>query len=244
MKTVIIDDEFVQLEHLKQKLIKECSEIDSIETFSDPKDGLLFLSKNKIDLLFLDIEMPSMSGFEFIEIAGLDKLPPIIFTTAFSKYAVNAFKVNAIDYLLKPIVNKELKMAIQKVRLRKSQPQKLEVLIESQHDFVEDRLVVMDGNSHIFVKFDEIICLQGSGSYAFFFLTNGKKITASKRLNFYWKRLESNHFIRSHQSHVVNLKHILSYSNIGNGELSLTGGHTVPVSKRLRSSIKAQLGLV
>ncbi|MFT5823174.1 MAG: two-component system LytT family response regulator [Crocinitomix sp.] len=243
MITVIVDDEFMQSGYLEQQLIKHCPEIETIQVFNDPKDALLFLNKNKVDLIFLDIEMPGMNGFEFIEIAGLDNLPPVIFTTAFSEYAVNAFKVNAVDYLLKPVVADELITAVEKVKLRNGAQENLSVLMQMTPDPFEKRLVVMDGQRHVFIQFDNIIRIEGSGSYSIFHLINKEKITASKRLNYYWKKLDSHTFIRPHQSHIVNSKYILSYSNLNGGELILTEAHSAPVSSRLKQSIKSQLGL-
>lgn len=243
MKIIIVDDEALQANYLHDKLKAHYPEAESVDIYNSPKDALIALRKNNFDLIFLDIEMPEMNGFEFIEIAGVATLPPIIFTTAFSDYAVEAFKVNAIDYLLKPIDPEELKSAIAKVGTRNNPEKSLSNIIDDQAGSFSRRLILVDQNSYEFVDFDKIIRIEGQGSYSSFFLEGNVKITTSKNLNFYWKKLSEHGFIRTHQSHIVNKNHIVRYNRLNRGELVLAEKQSAPISSRLRQAVKEQLGL-
>ncbi len=245
MTAIIIDDEFIQSDYLQTKLNQYCPSVEILASFQNPVVALKYLQKNSIDLIFLDIEMPEMTGFEFIEIVGVKKIPNIIFTTAHSNYAVNAFRVNAIDYLLKPIDKDELINAVEKIDLKdfEGREKRITSIIKSRLDDNETRLVLTEGKSHTFVSLKEIIRIEGSGSYSDFFMTDGSKITTSKRLNFYWKKLENLTFIRPHQSHIVNIDHILKYDKTDGDGLLLSNKEYVPISTRLKQEIKAKLGI-
>ncbi len=243
MTTLIIDDEFMQANYLTEMINKHCKDLKVTAHFDNPVEGLKYLSNNSVDLLFLDVEMPEMTGFEFIEIFGIEKLPPVIFTTAYSKYAVNAFKINALDYLLKPVDPDELKRAVKKAKQANDTTAQLQNLLNQPVSESADRLILTEGQSHVFVKLSEIIYIKGSGSYTYFHLQNGDKITTSKRLNYYWNKLENTTFIRCHQSFVVNTTHVQRYDKADGGELLLTLNYTIPVSSRLREEVKEKLGV-
>lgn len=241
MKVLIIDDEPRQLNYLEKKIQKHCPEVKEIEKLTSPVDGLKHIKNKAFDLLFLDVEMPEMTGFEFIEIVGVDKVPPVIFTTAYSKYAVEAFKVNAIDYLLKPVDPEELKNAVKKVSSTKRNQSGIEALLSNQPETLENRIVLTEGQTYLFVRPEEIIYVQGSGSYSTFYLSENRKVTTSKRLNYYWQRLSEKIFIRPHQSFLVNQSAISGYDKANGGELILNSNLRVPVSRRMKEEIKILL---
>ncbi len=244
MKTLIIDDEKRQLDYLESKLEKWVLEISEIVKTQSPIEGLKLLRSTNFDLLFLDVEMPEMTGFELIEIIGADSLPPVIFTTAYSKYAVRAFKVNAIDYLLKPADPEELVRAVDRVQSeRVAQKKSVDDLLNNLPSSEDDRLVIAQGQTYFFIQIEDIVHIQGSGSYSDFFLSDGRRLTVSKRLNLYWKRLTGKSFIRPHQSHIVNKQHIKGYSKSDGGSLILSGDHSIPISGKMREEIKKYLGL-
>lgn len=245
MNALIVDDEFMEGEQLKDLLEKKCPEVEQIVFLESPVEAIMHLKKNEVDLLFLDIEMPEMNGFEFIEIVGSENIPPVVFTTAHSKYAVKAFKVHAIDYLLKPLDDSELKKAVQKaIKGRSADYQtQLNTLMNNPPEHFGDRVALTEGQVHHFAKLSEIVRIEGSGSYSVFYMNTGKKITTSRPLNSYGSRLENQGFIRSHQSHLVNLNFISSYSLSDGGELLLESGDRVPVSSRKKALIKQTLGL-
>lgn len=245
MKVLLVDDQKSQLDYLEIQL--ERSKLDDLHIVrtQNPIDALKLLRKDAFDLLFLDVEMPEMTGFELIEVFGIENLPPIIFTTSYAKYAVTAFRVNAVDFLLKPIDPDELKNALTKVEGKSANNQKesLSTLMDNPLIAKDDRLVIAQGQTYLFFLTEDIICIQGSGSYSDFFLMDGRKLTASKRLNHFWKRLEDKGFIRTHQSHIVNEKHILGYSKTDGGEILLKNKLSAPVSSQVKDDLKRRLGL-
>ena len=245
MKALIVDDEFMEGEQLRDVLDQKCHQVEQIEFLQNPVDAIMYLKKHPTDLLFLDIEMPAMNGFEFIEIMGTENLPPVVFTTAHSKYAVQAFKVHAIDYLLKPIDDVELVEAVQKVSNSKSIDYRaqLNTLINNPPEHFGDRVALTEGQIHHFAKLNDIVRIEGSGSYSVFHMSNGKKITTSRSLSSYGSRLENQGFVKSHQSHLINLSFISSYSLSDGGELVLENGDRIPVSARKKTHIKHTLGL-
>ncbi len=247
MTALIIDDESIHSEYLENQLKKYCASLVEVEaTFQSPIKAYEYLKTNAVDFIFLDVEMDEMNAFEFIEIIGTENVPKIIFTTAFSTYAVDAFKVNAIDYLLKPIDKKELITAVEKMEktLISNQTDKLNHVLQTPLEAENDRLILTETQGYTFVKLNNIIRIEGNGSYSDFIMLDGQRITTSKRLNFYWKKLQNLTFIRSHQSHVVNMKYIMKYSKADGGELCLTNNECVPISTRLKQSTKLKLGLV
>lgn len=245
MKALIIDDEYMPAEHLGGLIQNHCPTIQEVKTIQDPLEALVVVKRNKPDVLFLDIEMPEMSGFEFIDILGLEAMPPVIFTTAFSTYAVDAFRVHAVDYLLKPINPEQLVVAVDKVKLlsNEAREKKLEPLLENPPEGFDERLALAEGQAYHFLKFDEIIRVEGNGSYSNFYLEDGRKLTVSKRLKIFNTRLTNHGFIKTHQSHLVNMRFIKQYNKSDGGELILEQEHRVPVSTKLRDGVRKHLGL-
>ncbi|MFK7787035.1 MAG: LytR/AlgR family response regulator transcription factor [Crocinitomicaceae bacterium] len=245
MRILLVDDQKKQLDFLEIRLLKSrLNEAEIVKTQS-PVEAMKLLKRETFDLLFLDVEMPEMTGFELIEILGIDNLPPIIFTTAYAKYAVNAFRVNAVDFLLKPIDPEELDNALEKIQEKslESRSKSITNLLDDPQISSTERLIVAQGQTYLLLAYDEIIRIQGSGSYSDFYLMDGRKITASKRLNFFWKRIEEKGFIRTHQSHIVNEKHILGYSKKDGGGFFLKNDMSVPISPQLKDDLKRRLGI-
>lgn len=245
MRALIVDDELMPAGQLELAISRTCPQIDDVEHITNPVKALKYLKEQAVDVVFLDVEMPEMNGFEFIDLAGPEKMPPTIFTTAFNKYAVKAFRTHAIDYLLKPIMKNELAEAIQKVEkmMGKSRQQPLHKLVETKPDEFGDRLALAQGQSYHFIKPEEIVHLKGQGSYTDFFLKDGRKMVSSKRLNVYDEKLNQKGFMRVHQSHLVNVQHVVEYHKSDGGELTLSNGHQVPVGSGFKADVKAVLGL-
>lgn len=242
LRALIVDDEYMAIDQLEEALIQNCPEITSLKSLQSPLEAADHLKEHSVDLLFLDVEMPEMNAFEFIDMVGLDSLPTLIFTSAYSQYAVKAFKVHALDYLLKPIDGNELKVAVKKARGQ--QPtQQLSSLIQNPPEGFSDRLPLAEGQSYHFVKISDIIRIEGSGSYSDFHLIESRKITTSRPLNSYETRLQNQGFIRPHQSHMVNMHCIESYSMAEGAELLLINKDRVPVSTRRKNYVREKLGL-
>lgn len=245
LEVLIVDDEYIEGELLRKALLEKCPGIKNVTSFQNPIEALLYLKDHKVQLLFLDVEMPGMNGFEFIDIAGFENMPPVIFTTAYSKYAVKAFKVHALDYLLKPVDDEELMAAVDKAISMNGDrfKEQLSSLTEQPPERFNDRVALTEGQTHHLIRIDDIVRLEGSGSYSAFFLSNGKKITTSKPMSAYAERLQNQGFIKTHQSHLVNLNHVNAYRLSNGGELLLENTETVPVSSRRKEHVRKALGL-
>lgn len=245
MKAIILDDEFMSASYLQTMVTETCPEVLECLVFHDPMKALLHLSAHDTDVLFLDIELGFMTAFDFIELAGKENLPRVIFTTAHAKYAVQAFRVHAIDYLMKPVVKSQLVAAMSRLLLvdKTEQEARLSVMKNDPQMLGEDRLILVNGQHYRFTRLEEIIRVQGSGSYSEFFLTEGRKVITSKNLKNYSKRLIIKGFLRPHQSHIVNLQHVLGINKADGGELLLSEDHRVPISTRLSSTILESIGL-
>lgn len=245
-KALIIDDDHLSIQHLTDALGDYCQEISLIDSCESPLEGIKSLQSASYDIVFLDIEMPQLSAFELIDLVGANNCPPIVFTTAYSSYAVQAFRVRAIDYLLKPIDEKELQEAVKKALASNdttATQKSLEELVQNPPKGFDDRLSLVSGQEYHFVKLLDILRIEGAGSYVHFHLLNGKKITNSKGMIYYEERLAHRGFIRSHQSHMANLQYVQCYSKANGGELMLANNQVIPVSPRRKQQVQSSLGV-
>ena len=201
-RAIIIDDELIGINMLKILIEKHTSSIIRVvATSTEPEDGIKLIEDYRPDVIFLDISMPKMNGFELLEKLTYKDFK-LVFTTAHEEYAIKAIKNKAYDYLLKPIDIDELKQCIDNII---KETKKKESATTSIFRTIE--LSVKDGI--IFIKPDDIIRLEASGSYTQFYLTNGTKYIASKNLKDYEVLLNPLNFYRCHLSHVINLRHVI-----------------------------------
>jgi len=232
IKTLLIDDERLARLELR-KLLKEHPSIEILEEAANAEEALQKIDQLKPDLIFLDIQMPGKTGFDLL--AELDRAPQVIFTTAHHEFALKAFEVNALDYLMKPIEPRRLADAVQKVQavdgLRsvgvESELSNGGVLTEN------DQVFVKDGERCWFVKLSEIRLFESVGNYArVFFGTNRPMIL--KSLNALEDRLDPKVFFRTNRKHIVNLRMIEKVEPYFNGGLllELKGGDKIEVSRR------------
>lgn len=216
-------------------------EITSIQSTNDVQEGIALVSSFQPDLLFLDIQMPVMTGFELLK-----KLPAInlnvIFTTAHDQFAIQAIRFSALDYLLKPIDADELKAAVQKfIQLKAvSGPLYHNLLTNiSVQDKKDYKLALPTSQGTFFYKTEEISRLEGEGNYTKFFFTTGKTLLTSRTLKEYEEILSGHGFIRIHKSHIVNRQHVVNLTS--EGLLVLTDGAKVEISRRRREEVAARL---
>lgn len=238
MKALIIDDEPMPAKHLREMIKQHCFEISEIEIIQSPKKAMTYLEENKFDLLFLDVEMPEMSGIEFLKQINLPLSTSVIFTTAYSEYALDAFKANATHYIVKPVEAQELITALRKVLLKNNSFTKNDKEDSNQGKSIS----VFDGEEYTIVKTDDIIRLQADGSYTKFILKNGE-ILASKRMGFFEDKLNSINFVRCHNSHLINLKEVSKLSKGKGGYLIMSNSDTIPISSSKKIFIEEMLGL-
>ena len=211
IKAVIIDDEPLHRNHLKNVLDEYCPEISIIAELSSGKTAISKFPELQLELLFLDIELGDMNGFEL-----LSKIPNhdfhIIFITAFNEYAVRAFKVNAVDYLLKPVEGKELRLAVSKAMARIFSHDDHQNLTLDYHLSKSNNICISENQSYTFIPCDDILYCRANGNYTefIFYTKNGKVATllATKNILFFEQRLSLLNFIRIHQSYLVNREKI------------------------------------
>lgn len=233
MKALILDDEPMPAKYLEQMIQKHCFEIKSMDLFNVASKALKELETEYYDIIFLDVEMPEMDGFQFLEKANLPSETQIVFTTAYSEYALEAFKTNARHYLVKPVTKEDLIMAVRKVS--SAMPAK-----EPNTEF-KDYISIYDGEEYLLLKKEEIIRFEADGSYTKVITTSAKNILSSKRLGEYEKKVDAKAFVRCHNSHLVNINFISKVSKGKGGFLSLKNGEVIPISTSKKEEINRLL---
>lgn len=227
MKAIIIDDEPMPAKHLKKLAEQHCFEISSIRIENSPIKALEILKEEYFDIIFLDVEMPELNGFELLQEANLSSRSKVIFTTAYSQYAIKAFETDAVSYLLKMISKDELILAVRRVlksRLKqRSSPDYKVVSV-----YYNDEYNLLNEN--------EIIRLEAKKGYTFF-ITESKKILSSKGIGFYEKKLDNISFYRCHNSHIVNINKIKKISKGKSGYIELSNKDVVPIATSKREAL-------
>lgn len=241
LRTLIIDNE----EQIRKGLIKQlkalCPNVSEIKEATGVTEGLKAIAEYKPDLVFLDVEMDDGTGIELIQKLGSFNFQ-LIFITAHDKYAINAFKLSAIDFLLKPIDAEDLIKAVSKAEenlKNKSMELQFQILQESLSSITinEKKIVLKDSESIYFVKVSDIVHCKAEGPYTEFYLVPQQKITISKSLKEYEEMLEPFGFVRSHHSHLINIKRIVRFDKADGGTIVLENKQVVPVSQRKREQI-------
>ncbi len=241
IKTIIIDDEKASISALKWELENFGDDIEIIGSYHQPKEGLKAIKEKNPDLVFLDIEMPGMNGFELLKnVTNINF--DLIFVTAYDQFAIKAFKVCALDYLLKPVDEDDLKIAIEKVKERKTTPVsqlQLEHLFENLRNQMDDfetiALPTMEGLE--FVEIDDIIYCESDSNYTNIFMKNDDRLLVSKTLKDIEQTINCRHFSRVHHSFLVNLKFAKKYIKGKGGLLVLKNGKNIPVSRTKKEEL-------
>jgi two-component system LytT family response regulator len=247
IRTILIDDERLARNELK-KLLQDFSEIEVIDEAANVQEGLEKIEQHNPDLIFLDIQMPGKTGFDLLE--ELDRTPKVIFTTAYDEFALKAFEVNALDYLLKPVETKRLHDAIQKVQHEEPRQYSTNGLnngtAAKPAGFLgeEDQVFVKDGERCWFVKLNEIRLFESVGNYAKVFFGNNKPLIL-KSLNSLEERLDDKVFFRANRKHIINMRWIEKIEPYFNGGLllDLKGGEKIEVSRRQTVKFKEMMSL-
>ena len=243
IKAVIIDDERLARNELK-KLLLEFPEIEVIAEAANANEGIEKIDSLNPDLIFLDIQMPGKTGFDML--AELNKAPDVIFTTAYYDYALKAFEVNALDYLLKPVEPKRLADAIQKLHLDDDREPITEEDIPVNRSLLheQDQVFVKDGERCWFVKLSDIRLFESVGNYAKVYFGPNKPLIL-KSLNALEERLDEKVFFRANRKHIVNLRLIEKIEPYFNGGLllELKGGEKIEVSRRQTVKFKEMMSL-
>ncbi|GAA4745454.1 LytR/AlgR family response regulator transcription factor [Flavisolibacter ginsenosidimutans] len=244
MRAIIIDDERLARAELR-KLLQDFPEVEVVDEASNAEEGVQKIESHNPDLIFLDIQMPGRTGFEMLQ--ELDHAPTVVFTTAYDDYALKAFEVNALDYLLKPIEPKRLADAVEKIKKlqngKTAQPASSGFApsgLLGEHD----QVFVKDGERCWFVKLSEVRLFESVGNYAKVFFGTNKPLIL-KSLNALEERLDPKIFFRANRKHIVNLHLIDKVESYFNGGLllELKGGEKIEVSRRQTVKFKEMMSL-
>ena len=245
LRTIIIDDEKASIEALQWELKEHRHNLEIVGTCQSPEDGINAIRTTKPDLVFLDIEMPSMNGFQLLEKVVHEVSFDVIFTTAYDEFAVKAFKVNALDYLMKPIDQDELRKAITKVLDKKEAPLQRQNL-ESLFTMINARkpqlpsvaFPTLEGLE--FVEVNKITHCQSDSNYTRLFLADGESVLISKTLKEVESMLQDHPFYRVHHSYLVHLVFIKRYLRGKGGNLVLKNGVNIPVARSRKDELLLQ----
>lgn len=234
MRAIIIDDERHAIDNLSFEIESHCPNIEIVARCLSGKEGLLAIKKFKPDVIFLDVQMAYMNGFEMLDI--LEKIDfEIIFVTAYDEYAIDAINKNAFDFITKPVSGNLLAESVNKLEKvflgKKEEQQKSEF-----GNIVNQKILLSTTNAYHFVKADDILYLKADGNYTFIFQESGKMIL-SKNLKELQKKLPSEIFFRCHNSFIINKNYISSYIKADGGRLIMTNGDEVKVSRNKKEEL-------
>jgi two-component system LytT family response regulator len=241
MNVLIIDNDHKIREGLKEMLEQYCSGIQSISEAHSVETGLLSIQQLHPHLVYLDVEMDDGTGFDLIKKLGNYQFQ-LVFITAYNKYAVDAFRLSAIDFLQKPIDPQELAESVEKAQnsIRNSNLQnQLQVLYDSMNAIRtnEKKIVLKDNEAIHFVRVQDIIRCEADGAYTKFYIAHSTPILISKSLKEYDELLSPFGFIRCHHSHLVNIAKILKFDKTDGGSLILDNKDLIPVSQRKKDQV-------
>ncbi|MCJ8290795.1 MAG: response regulator transcription factor [Crocinitomicaceae bacterium] len=244
-RTIIIDDERLAREELKS-VLKDFVEINIIDEAQNGDEGIEKINRLKPDLIFVDVSMPGMTGFEMLK--KLDEIPYVIFVTAYDEYALKAFEVNAVDYLLKPVDIDRLTETIEKLKQKEDSDfessQSVKTIRGDRMLSLNDRVFIKDGEKCYFVKLEDVRMLESDGNYVkVFFGTNRPLILRS--LNSFEDRLDPAYFFRANRKFIINLEWVEHIENWFNGglQVELKGGDKIEISRRQAIRFKEMLSL-
>lgn len=242
-KTIIVDDQPFCIEILQDIIEINVPEIEIVAVCHSGKEGIKQILKHEPDLVILDVEMPEMNGFEMLKQVK-DCHFELIFTTSFDKYSIQAIRHSALDFLLKPVVTKELKDAIERLERNhtKNITKKFNALFQRLNETkkVTDQIAVPTSDGLLFILTTEIIHCESDSNYTTLYLISKEKVVITKTLKDVESILEGNTFFRIHHSHLINVKHIKKYLRGNPGHVVLKNGTTVPIARNRKGKFLEQ----
>jgi two-component system LytT family response regulator len=241
MKVLVIDNEVNVRESFVDLIIKNCPQIDAVTQANGVKTGIEAIQKHQPDLVFLDVEMDDGTGMDLMaQLRSFDF--QLVFITAFNKYAIDAFKFSAIDFLLKPVNSNELIRSVDRAQKNiksKDLAQQITILQESLQTIksIDKKIVLNDSESIHFIKISEIVRCEADGAYTKFIFSQRKEILVSSTLKEYEEMLVPYGFSRVHNSHIINLNKIIRFDRKDGGFLVMENNDNVPISKRKKDEL-------
>ena len=245
LNCIIVDDELKSRESLKILIEDFCEGVAVKALSQNVKEAIEAIETHKPDVVFLDIQLQRETGFDLLsQLKNVDF--EVIFTTAFSEYAIKAFKYSAIDYLLKPIDIEELKLSLAKVEKRKGQAigDRLQQLLQNLRAVTSDnyKLALPTADGLVFVKVSEILYCEASSNYTEIFLSDNRKYVVSRTLKEYEDMLAEQNFYRIHHSYLINLNEIKKYVRGEGGYVIMNNDKSLDVSKRKKEGFLSRIG--
>lgn len=243
IKVVIIEDEELGRELIRNYL-KDQENIEILKECENGFDGIKAIQEMKPDLIFLDIQMPKLNGFEMLEI--LDEKPEIVFTTAYNQYAIQAFELNAVDYLLKPFSKERLldalEKAIHRINTNQNQTGTINKLIQQPLDEILERVVVKSNNKIRVIPVDKIRYLEAQDDYVMIYTFESKHLKQAT-MKYFEEHLNPNDFMRVHRSYIIRLDQVIQLEPYGKDSYvaKLKDGPTVKISKSGFKNLKDKL---
>ncbi len=241
-RAVIVDDEPKAIQSLSWELTNFNKDIEVIKTFTEPEKALEFLQDYTPDCLFLDIQMPTMDGFQFLDKLNNKDLAVVI-TTAYDDYAIKALKRQALDYLLKPIDSDDLREVFQKIKkfnTRVVNSDNLERILLDFHSKNNKKITINTEGKLIFLNQDDIIYVESDGNYSTLFLKDNQKILLTKKLKEVNSMLPDQFFFRIHNSYIINLNKIKEFLK-SDGYVVMENGKNIPVARQRKSDFLEKL---
>src|SRR5215510_605202 len=244
IRCVLIDDESNSLEMMEWLLKTYCPQVQIEAMCNSASKGIEAINKHKPDVVFLDIEMPHMNGFDMLE--QFDKLTfDVVFCTAYDQFAIKAFKYSALNYLLKPVDPEDLKETIRRIEERQTTPsrEQVELLFQNIKQVSRSstqRIALTTGDGMIFVPTQDILYCQAESNYTSVVLTGGRKILVSKVLKEIDETLSGPDFFRIHNSYLINLNHIKKYVRGEGGYIVMDDGASISISRSKRQEFMDQ----
>ena len=245
ISVIIVDDEQSALKSMQWEIANFCDDVTILGCFSSAIEAKKFLNENAVDCVFLDIEMPEMDGFQFLD-SFKNRNFSVVITTAYDQYAIKAIKEKALDYLLKPIDSDDLKSCIEKIRQHKEEhsihdrlERTLETMVQKNQNHVKKISVSCDGKI-IFLNPDDIVYCESDGNYCTIFLENKEKIFITQKLKFMEEKLQDLYFFRIHNSYLINLNKVKEFHK-SDDFVVLSNQVKLPVSRNKKSNFLDQL---
>ncbi len=239
LRALLVDDEINNLESLDFLLTNDCEGVTVVGKVTNAQEARNWLASNTADVIFLDIQLPNENGFQFLSSLGSQNFK-VVFVTAYNKYALQAIKASALDYILKPVNISELQQAVEKVKISLGNP-----LVTEQSQILLSHLLQTFGKTSApkkialpqlgginFIEVDAIVSLQADSNYTIIHMNNMQKLVISKTLKDFEELLDQSQFARIHKSYIINIKYIKEYSSSDGGIVKMTDGNHWSISRR------------
>jgi two-component system LytT family response regulator len=245
LKAILIDDELSSLQNLQFKIQEYCSTVKVVAQTQNPEEAIRLIQLHKPDVIFLDIEMPRMSGFKLLEqIPEIDF--EIIFITAYNHYAINAIRISAFDYLVKPVAIEDLQQTVERLgnfTIKKTR-ERAELLKKNLANpkSQEDNIAIPTNDGFEFIQIKQIIRIESSSNYSKIILQDGHHLLVTRQLKDYEELLQDYRFYRVHHSHLINLNFIARYVRGDGGQITMRNGDTIDVSRRKKEVFLKLIG--